>query len=142
MFLIYKENYLRPERPPFRIVLSDGTKRTDPESFTKEELIDAGYEIAPPKPSIIPWGMEVDWDRDAKRWVVFGEYAKQPDNFDYFRQNKKIYEFLIEESEAIRLSLIEQDADMTEFNQYVDALNNVNLSTQDVTWPSYEHEFN
>ena len=137
MFLVYKENYLMPEKPPFRIVLSDGGKRTDPDSFTEDELVDAGYKIAPPKPRIIPRGMSIGWDRENEKWIVVGEYDKPLDSFDWFKENKKMRDVLLEEIEVTRLRLIEQDADMTEFNEYIDALNNVNLSTQNVAWPQY-----
>ena len=136
MRLYYKNNSY-PSKLPFRITLSSGNTRTDPSTFTDEEIADAGYEIAPPKPSIIPWGMEVDWDRDAKRWVVVGEYDKRLDSFDWFKENKKIRDALLKESEVTKVRLIEQDADMTEFNQYIDALNNLNLSVppENIVWP-------
>ena len=137
MFLVYNENYLMPLKPPFRIVLSDGRKRTDPDSFTEDELIDAGYKIAPPKPRIIPRGMSIGWDRENEKWIVVGEYDKTLDSSDWFKENKKMRDALLEEIEVTRLRLIEQDADMTAFNEYIDALNNVNLSTQNVAWPQY-----
>lgn len=44
----YKQNY--PDVLPFRIRLSSGNTRTDPETFTIEELNDAGYMPVPSPP--------------------------------------------------------------------------------------------
>lgn len=141
MRLYYKNNSY-PSKLPFRITLSNGNTRTDPSTFTDEEIADAGYTIAPPKPRIIPRGMSINWDRENEKWIVVGEYDKPLDSFDWFKENKKMRDALLEESEITKVRLIEQDADMTEFNQYIDALNNIDLSTQNVAWPLYEHEFN
>lgn len=41
--MLYSKNGSYPAPIPFRIKLSDGRSRTDPSSFTAEEIIDAGY---------------------------------------------------------------------------------------------------
>lgn len=49
---LYTKNGSYPQPIPFRIILSDGRSRTDPSSFSEEEIADAGYvEISDP-PSI------------------------------------------------------------------------------------------
>jgi hypothetical protein len=47
MLYSYKNSY--PTNIPFRIRLSDGRTRTDPSTFTPEEILDAGYiEVSDP----------------------------------------------------------------------------------------------
>lgn len=41
--MLYSKNGSYPLPIPFRIKLSDGRSRTDPSTFTAEEIIDAGY---------------------------------------------------------------------------------------------------
>jgi hypothetical protein len=49
----YKSQYPKPL--PYRITLSDGRTRTDPYSFTTQEIEDAGYTLAPDKPIVNDW---------------------------------------------------------------------------------------
>ena len=60
MIKLYTKNNSWPARPPWRIRLSNGMTRTDPSTFTEEEIADAGYVEAPAKPEevegkIIVW---------------------------------------------------------------------------------------
>lgn len=62
---LYSHNGAYPAPLPFRIVMPDGFARTDPESFTAEEIAAAGYVEAPAEPSFDPetqhapkWGGE------------------------------------------------------------------------------------
>ncbi|MDP3717082.1 MAG: hypothetical protein Q8T13_04850 [Acidobacteriota bacterium] len=50
-----------PDALPFRIRLSNGLTRTDPTTFTAEEIADAGYVLAPERPEPDP-GRRVVWD--------------------------------------------------------------------------------
>lgn len=136
--LVYKEN-TKPAEPPFRITLSDGTRRTDPASFTKEELIDAGYKIAPPKPRIIPLGTTIDWDVENERWTVVGVYQKPIDVTDWYLINKDTLQGLVEKSKIVKRRLIESGADTTEVDNHIDALNGVELiqNPDDIVWPQY-----
>ena len=60
--MLYTLNGNYPTQIPFRIKLSDGRTRTDPTTFTAEELIDAGYtEVADP-PSYNPSYQTLGWD--------------------------------------------------------------------------------
>lgn len=57
-----------PAPLPFRIRLSDGRTRTDPTSFTPEEIADAGYEEAPEPPAYDPETEHLVWADGA--WSV------------------------------------------------------------------------
>lgn len=66
--MLYSLNGAYPKPLPKRIVLSDGTTRTDPTTFTSEEIADAGYTPVSDPPSTPPyhrliwsgtdWGLE------------------------------------------------------------------------------------
>lgn len=63
----YQGNY--PTEIPFRIRLSNGMTRTDPTSFTAEEIQDAGYVAVSDKPSITE-NQVLSWSKDLVDWVV------------------------------------------------------------------------
>ena len=63
----YKQQY--PTSLPFRITLSDGRTRTDPSSFTEEELLDAGYTLVDDQPSYTS-SQVLDWDSLSNSWSV------------------------------------------------------------------------
>ncbi|MDP3720759.1 MAG: hypothetical protein Q8T13_23605 [Acidobacteriota bacterium] len=58
-----------PAAIPFRIRLSSGLTRTDPSTFTADEIADAGYVLAPEMPEPEP-GFRVIW--------TDGEWAQEP----------------------------------------------------------------
>jgi hypothetical protein len=64
MLYSYKNQYPKPL--PFRIVLPDGRTRTDPSTFTEQEILQAGYVLAPNPPicnslyQTLYWG-STDW---------------------------------------------------------------------------------
>lgn len=64
--MIYSYKNQEPKPLPFRIKLSNGRTRTDPNTFTAEEIADAGYVVASAKPSVtypeyVIW-TGVDWE--------------------------------------------------------------------------------
>ena len=70
----YQGNY--PQAIPFRIRLSDGRTRTDPASFTAEELTDAGYTEVADKPTITDTQV-LSWDPQAIDWVIRDKTAEE-----------------------------------------------------------------
>lgn len=66
---LYTKNGSYPQPIPFRIRLSDGRTRTDPTSFTAEEIQDAGYVAVSDKPSITE-NQVLSWSKDLVYWVV------------------------------------------------------------------------
>ncbi|MDE4302843.1 DUF4376 domain-containing protein [Phaeobacter gallaeciensis] len=70
MAQLYTKGGSTPVTLPFRIKLSDGRSRTDPASFTAEEIADAGYVAVSPRPApgpdqFVSWGGS-DWVVRAK----------------------------------------------------------------------------
>jgi hypothetical protein len=67
--MLYTKNGSYPSRLPFRIILSNGQTRTDPTSFTAEEIADAGYTVASNKPPITS-SQVLEWDSNNLVWIV------------------------------------------------------------------------
>ena len=58
--MLYSHNNQYPQPLPFRITLPGGMTRTDPATFTHQELTQAGYVAAPPQPTL-----------EAHQWVTW-----------------------------------------------------------------------
>ena len=65
---IYTKNGSFPAEIPAVIYLSSGLARTDPLSFTPEEIAEAGYVAAPEQPAYDPATHQLDWD--GSDWVI------------------------------------------------------------------------
>jgi len=68
MYVISKNNEY-PKPIPERIKLSNGQLRTDNNSFTLEEIVDAGYTIVE-NPPIVTYPNKLEWDSKNLQWVV------------------------------------------------------------------------
>ena len=66
--MLYSLNGSYPTELPERIRLSDGTTRTNKDSFTDEDITDAGYVLAPEKPETDSSLSKVDWD--GENWIT------------------------------------------------------------------------
>jgi hypothetical protein len=66
--MLYTINGSYPALLPFRITLADGRTRTDPATFTPEEIAEAGYVVAPEQPAYDPATHQLGWDGAA--WTV------------------------------------------------------------------------
>jgi hypothetical protein len=71
-----------PTSLPFRIVLSDGRTRTDPSSFTQEEIADAGY-VPVENPPVAEYPNKVEWN--GTQW-----YIREPNNSEISIQKQNI----------------------------------------------------
>lgn len=65
--MLYSHKTKYPQPIPFRIILSDGRTRTDPSSFTPEEIADAGYVQVNQPPQITRY-QRLSWS--GTDWVV------------------------------------------------------------------------
>lgn len=77
MLYSYQGNY--PQPLPFRIKLSNGLTRTDPSSFTPEEIADAGYIEVSEEP-IITSNQVLSWDSQNIQWVIRDKTQEELDN--------------------------------------------------------------
>jgi hypothetical protein len=60
--MLYSYHTCWPQVLPFRIRLSDGSTRTDPSTFTAEEIADAGYTGPYVEPAYNPETEVLNWD--------------------------------------------------------------------------------
>lgn len=67
---LYSYNGAEPKFLPHEIRLSDGMVRTDPSSFTEEELLDAGYTGPYLEPDFDILTQERNWDSESLSYVV------------------------------------------------------------------------
>jgi hypothetical protein len=143
---LYSHNSQYPKPIPFRIRLSDGTTRTDPSTFTEEEIVDAGYLEAQQKPvatnsQVVQWNSSsTDWEvRDKTEEEVQLELAQQ---WALVRQQRDQqiqsvawkYERY---SRHERLGLAQVDT-LSSLDEYVQALANLPQTQSDpfnIVWP-------
>lgn len=88
----YKSQY--PKAIPFRIKLSNGMTRTDPSTFTLEEIADAGYVEIPLKLAVTV-GQVLEWDATNVGWKVRDKTPQE-----------------LESELAVQWSLVRQQRDM------------------------------
>ncbi len=66
---LHSLNGAYPQLIPYRIRLSNGLTRTDPATFTAEEILDAGYIFVGDKP-VVSNTQIVEWSTTLINWVV------------------------------------------------------------------------
>lgn len=67
---LYSHNNKFPNPIPFEIILSNGVSRTDPSTFTEEEILDAGFTGPYPQPSYDLEFQRLEWDEDKKEYII------------------------------------------------------------------------
>lgn len=137
MLYSYKGAY--PTQLPNRIVLSDGTSRTDRATFTAEEIVDAGWvEVA--NPPEVTYPNKLYWS--GTQWVV-----RAPNNAEtnYKRQEirdwclSKLAETDYKVIKAIESGVAVDPVYVTFRQQVRDLYNNViNIQPWDVIYPKLE----
>lgn len=138
----YKRNF--PNLLPDRIRLSNGSTRTDLSTFTSEEILDAGYVLVEPMPSINPVTQRLTWNGVA--WEVSGLTAEEATaiftaEVENIRQKRDV---LINQvawrvdryQSEIRLGLTLTD-DITKLDEYIQALRDITKQADilNIIWP-------
>lgn len=138
--MLYSFKGQTPQPLPFRITLSDGNTRTDPSTFTEEEIIDAGYILAPDKPDgeIVYWANNIWISRDKTP-----EELERDTNIQWgnIRQQRDILISdvdwrYIRYAREIRLNLPTTD-DIAMLDTYTQALADITTQTDpyNIIWP-------
>lgn len=138
---------------PFRITLSDGSTRTDPSSFTDEEIADAGYVEAPPKPSYNSQTQTLSWESESINWVISDLSEEEILSKQVESDRLKWHSIRKERDEKInalswrierynsevRLGLTPTD-DIVALDNYIQALRDITEveNVSDVVWPTLE----
>jgi hypothetical protein len=150
--MLYSKDNQYPQPIPFRIVLSDGRTRTDPSSFTEEEIADAGYVAVEDKP-IAEENQLVNWIDGS--WVI---YTKTQEELDTEIANKLASQWseirnqrdmimanfdwrYTRYEREIRLSLTPKD-NLVALDVYMQALADVTNQEDpyNINWPVYSLE--
>lgn len=90
--MLYSKNGEYPSELPFRIVLSNGNTRTDPATFTPEEITDAGYVLVPDPPVAVE-NLTISWNGTG--WIQIdsrtfqGALSNKMDELKSYRQFKE-----------------------------------------------------
>lgn len=118
MTLLYSFNGGRPEIIPFRITLPNGYTRTDPLSFTSEEIADAGFTGPYTEPTYDFKTEVLDWNGE--------DYFIRPHNTQELEQQWNII--------RTRRNQLLKDSDWTQVSDY-----SMNIENQE-EWASYRQE--
>lgn len=136
--MLYSHNGTYPASLPNRIRLSDGSTRTDPSTFTTEEIADAGYVLASDPPSYNTSTQRLTWDSD---WSVQNLDSAElstieSQNWVSIREER---DDLLQESDIKVLREIEDIEEISqELKTYRTTLRNIPQSysnSEDVVWP-------
>lgn len=140
---------------PFRIFLSDGSSRTDPSSFTEEEISDAGYVKVGEEPSYDDGIQSLSWDKENITWVLRDlseeEINKKTEESNAAKwksvreeRDKKIQDvsWMVERYHSeVRLGLEPTD-DIVALDTYINTLRNIPSdysNAEDVVWPVFDN---
>ena len=136
--MLYSLNGAYPKPIGNRIRLSNGKTRTDSSTFTEEELIDAGYQLAPDipeKPDNVTF-CKLEWNGTDWEYRVTPLITEIEDE----RQNvlNQIND-MIQEARFIRKRAIYNGTPDNNIDAYITDLNNLIVNIDDpinVNWPS------
>lgn len=136
--MLYSHNGSYPTTLPNRIRLSDGSTRTDPDTFTAEEIADAGYVAAGDPPDYNNNTQILGWDSD---WTITNFdsaelNAIETQNWVGIREERND---LLEISDVYALKDLEAEGTVSdEIKNYRQSLRNIPqtyTTSSDVVWP-------
>lgn len=142
--MLYSKDGSYPNHLPFRIKLSDGRTRTDPTSFTPEEIADAGYIVVEDPPASIPDTQILEWT--GSEWNVRDKTEQELDyevqykwhevraQRDYMLSQLD-WRFLRHQSQT-RLNITPTD-NIVNLDTYAQELRDITLQTDpyNIVWP-------
>lgn len=132
--MLYSHNGKYPKEIPYRITLSNGYTRTDPSTFTIDELLDAGY-ILVENPPLYSYPNKLIWN--GTNWEIVNltdeEIYKSWDDVRTIR-NK-----LLQESDIFIIISYENNIQVSkEIKDYRQALRDITLQSDpnNISWPT------
>lgn len=134
MTLLYSHNNARPEPLPFRITLPNGFTRTDPSTFTEDEITAAGYIGPYTQPSYDSRTEVLDWNGS--------EYFIRPHNTqeleDQWNKVREQRNQLLKDSDWTQISDydlgLENKEQWATYRQELRDLPNVQSNPFDILW--------
>lgn len=142
--MLYSKNGLYPTTLPFRITLSNGLTRTNPSTFTPEELADAGYIAVDDPPRVLSHQILIwtgtDWlVRDKTELELAEERARKWYEIRAHRDRllSEIDWRVLRYHSQVRLGITPVD-NLTSLDEYAQALRDVTLQSDpdDIVWPT------
>ncbi len=144
--MLYSLNKAEPKELPFKIYLSNGQVRTDPSSFSSQEIEDAGYVYAGFAPVHDTTTQKATWDGTA--WVISNKTTEeiQAEKDQLWKdvrieRDEKINEFEWRISRYLsetRQGISPTTDAISDLDTYVQALRNITKQTDpsNITWPT------
>ena len=134
---LYSYNGLEPTILPHRITLSDGSSRTDVDTFTDQEIIDAGFTGPYEKPEYNYTTQKLVWSSDTFSYSIVDLPLSEPTEEDLWEQMRRRRNFLLSEtdwSQARDVVLLNDDVWKTYRQSLRDLPENISDITN-ITWP-------
>lgn len=137
----YKNNVdpILQEELPFRISFKDSdgntVKRTKQSTFTEEEILAAGWKVAPPRPRFIATNQKIFWNAETEEW----DFVTINQDHKRYRENVKTRDILLEEAFQIKAKKVEAGLPLDGVNRYIEELNSVgSFNAIKVYWPQLD----
>ena len=134
--MLYSYNNQYPKPLPHRILLSNGNTLTDRESFTDEEIADAGY-VAVPNPPDFEYPNKLSWD--GVEWLVRAPNESEIDA--QINSIRKECQRMLSNTDYKVIKAVELGLQLDPaISNYRQELRNLYNNIQDpwqVVWPSY-----
>lgn len=130
---LYSYNSAYPTPLPFRITLSNSKTRTDPSTFTTEELIDAGYILAD-EPPLCSYPNKLEWINNT--WAI--RVPNETEIAQQWETIRSIRNDLLAASDVAIIRAYENNIAVSDdLKNYRQALRDITIQTNpwSVEWP-------
>lgn len=144
--MLYSHNGNKPAELPHRIRLSDGSTRTDRDTFTPEEIADAGFTEAPAFPTYEAGTHRVEWNSSLLDWSVIPLTEQELTHalnlkWAAIREER---DMMLDDSDTLLLKEIETNGVVSQgLKDYRQSLRDIPQTYEtpsDVVWPSLNSE--
>jgi len=134
---LYSYNGAEPSTLPHRIILSDGRSRTDINTFTDQEIIDAGFTGPYEKPEYNYTTQKLVWSSDTLSYSIVDLPSSEPTEEDLWEQMRRRRNVLLYETDWTQARDVVLTND-DEWKTYRQSLRNLPENISDITnitWP-------
>lgn len=146
MSILYSYKHQKPAPlPEDRIILSTGQSRTDPSSWTAEEILDAGYVVADSAPNYNSATHNLSWSStgDSSAWLVTAKDSAELNQIEAnsWTSIRLERDELLSESDVrvirhLELSPGEMDSDLKVYRKTLRDIPQTYTNSSDVVFPT------
>lgn len=137
--MLYSYKGQIPQPLPERIRLSNGLTRTDRNTFTQEEIADAGYVLIEENPPATTWSQNISWN--GTQWIVENKTESEvievvKNEWIKIREKRNVR---LQETDWIIIRQLEKGEKVDEaILEYRQALRDITLQTDpfNLQWPA------